>query len=52
MSLGALILAFIVLNHIPTTLQRDVQMAFRFPFDKLAQDPYDVTIWHLFLLLP
>jgi hypothetical protein len=39
-------------NCIPTTLQRDVQMAFCFPLDKLAQDPYDVATWHLFLLLP
>jgi hypothetical protein len=24
-------------------------MAFRFPLDKLAQDPYDVATWHLLL---
>jgi hypothetical protein len=52
MSLGPSILAFVVLDHILTTLQHDVQMAFCFPFDKSAQDPYDVTTWHLFLLLP
>jgi hypothetical protein len=27
-------------------------MAFHFPLDKLAQDPYDVTTWHLLFLLP
>jgi hypothetical protein len=27
-------------------------MAFHFPLDKLMQDPYNVTIWHLLLFLP
>jgi hypothetical protein len=27
-------------------------MAFHFPLDKLAQDLYDVVIWHLIFLLP
>ncbi len=27
-------------------------MAFHFPLDKLAQDPYNVATWHLVLLLP
>jgi len=27
-------------------------MVFHFPLDKLVQDPYDVVVWHLFLLLP
>jgi hypothetical protein len=31
--------------------QSDVQVAFSFPLDKLAQDPYDVVAWHLLLLL-
>jgi hypothetical protein len=31
--------------------QSDVQVAFNFPLDKLAQDPYDVDAWHLLLLL-
>jgi len=26
-------------------------MTFHFPLDKLAQDPYNVTTWHLFILL-
>jgi hypothetical protein len=39
-------------NYIPIALQRDVQVAFHFPLDKLTQDPYDVVIWHLLLLLP
>jgi hypothetical protein len=26
-------------------------MAFFFPLNKLAHDPYDVATWHLFLLL-
>jgi uncharacterized membrane protein YjjP (DUF1212 family) len=51
MSLGHLILAFVVLDRILTILQYDVQMTFRFPFDKLAQDPYHVTIWHLLLFV-
>ncbi len=38
-------------NHIPTTLQCDLQMAFFFPLDKLTHDPNDVAIWPLFLLL-
>jgi len=38
-------------NHIPTILRCDVQVAFRIPLDKLAQDPYNVATWHLFLLL-
>jgi hypothetical protein len=39
-------------NRIPTTLQHDVQMTFRFPLDKLVQDSYNVVAWHLFFLLP
>ncbi len=39
-------------NHIPTGLQHDIQMALCFPLNKLAHDPYDVTTWHLFFLLP
>jgi hypothetical protein len=31
-------------NHIPTTLWHDVQVAFHFPLNKLAQDPYDMAI--------
>jgi hypothetical protein len=27
-------------------------MAFCFPLNKLTQDLYDVTAWHLFFLLP
>jgi hypothetical protein len=27
-------------------------MGFCFPLNKLAQDPYDVAIWHLLFLLP
>ncbi len=27
-------------------------MVFRFPLNKLAQDPYDVGVWHLLLLIP
>jgi hypothetical protein len=27
-------------------------MTFRFPLDKLTQNPYDVAAWHLLLLLP
>jgi hypothetical protein len=39
-------------NHILITLQCDVQVAFCFPFDKLAHDLYDVVTWHSLLLLP
>ncbi len=39
-------------NHIPTILQRDVQVAFHFPLNKLAQNRYDVACWHLFFMLP
>ncbi len=38
-------------NHIPTTLQHDIQMAFCFPLDKITHDPNVVPIWHLFFLL-
>jgi hypothetical protein len=39
-------------NCIPTILWHDVQVAFCFPLNKLVQDPYNVVVWHLFLLLP
>jgi len=35
---------FRLYNCIPTILQSDVTVAFNFPLDKLAQDPYDVVI--------
>ncbi len=38
-------------HHILTILHYDVQVAFHFPLDKLAHDPYDVATWHLLLLL-
>jgi hypothetical protein len=39
-------------NRIPTILQRDVQVPFHFPLNKLAQNRYDVACWHLFFMLP
>ncbi len=39
-------------NHIPIALWHDVQMAFRFPLNKLTHDLYNVVTWHLLLLLP
>jgi hypothetical protein len=39
-------------NCIPTIIWHDVQVAFRFPVDKLTLDPYDVATWHLLFLLP
>jgi hypothetical protein len=46
MSLGLSILIFVVLDNITTPLpfcDVDVQVAFCFPFDKLAQNLYDVV---------
>jgi hypothetical protein len=43
---------FQLYNHIPITLQHNVQGAFCFALGKLTQDPYDVATWHLLLLLP
>jgi hypothetical protein len=36
---------------ISTAFQNDVQVAFHFPLDKLAQDPYDVATRHWLQLL-
>jgi hypothetical protein len=43
---------FRLYNRIHVTLQHDVQAMFHFPLNKLVQDPYDVVVWHLLLLLP
>ncbi len=43
---------FRLYNHIHDALQHDIQMVFHFALDKLAQNPYDVVVWHLFFLLP
>ncbi len=43
---------FQLYNRIPIALQRDVQMAFRLPLDKLTHDLYNVVNWHLPFLLP
>ncbi len=41
----------IVQSH-PYYFKCDVQMMFHFPLFKMAQNTYDVAIWHLLFILP